>query len=114
MVISVVGEHDISTLSLLNGTLARAISADGAEVVVDLSGVTFLDASTIGALIRARNTLRQQSRSLTLRSPSRCAGRLLDLCGLTDLVEADDLQVLVDCTASLRWGRPRADMLKGS
>ena len=96
MVISVVGEHDISTLPLLNGTLARAISADGAKVVVDLSAVTFLDASTIGALIRARNTLRHQSRILTLRSPSRCAGRLLDLCGMTGLVEANELPVLAD------------------
>lgn len=100
MVISVVGEHDISNLPLLNGTLASAISADGAEVVVDLSGVTFLDASTIGALIRARNTLRHQSRSLTLRSPSRCAGRLLDLCGMTGLVEANELPVFADGTDS--------------
>jgi anti-sigma B factor antagonist len=81
------GEHDIATLLPLQDTLANAISADGADVVVDLSGVTFIDATTIGELIRGRNTLRHQSRSLALRSPSRQAGRLLELCGLTDLVD---------------------------
>jgi anti-sigma B factor antagonist len=81
------GEHDISTLLLLTDTLATAIAADAADLVVDLSGVTFIGAATINELIRGRTTLRHQSRSLTLRSPSRCAQRLLDVCGLRGLVE---------------------------
>ena len=81
------GEHDIATLPFLTDTLAKAISADDTDLVVDLSRVTFLSAATIDELVRGRNTLRHQSRDLTLRSPSRCASRLLDVCGLTDLVE---------------------------
>jgi anti-anti-sigma factor len=81
------GEHDIATQSALNATLADAISADQSDVVVDLSGVTFMAGATIDELVRGRAVLQIQCRSLTVRSPSRCARRLLDLCGLTDLVE---------------------------
>jgi anti-anti-sigma factor len=81
------GEHDICTAPTLSDALAKAISADDADLVVDLSEVTFIGAATIGELVRGRNRLRDQSRTLTLRSPPRFARRLLDLCGLADIVE---------------------------
>jgi len=81
------GEHDVSTLLVLTDTLAGAISADDADLVVDLSEVTFIGAASFDELIRGRAILRQQSRTLTLRSPSRCARRLLDACGFSDLIE---------------------------
>jgi anti-sigma B factor antagonist len=81
------GEHDHATLPALADTLAAAISADPADLVIDLSGVEFIGWAPIGELIRCRDSLRLQSRTLTLRSPSRFATRLLDLCGLTDIVE---------------------------
>jgi anti-anti-sigma factor len=80
------GEYDISTEMVLSQTMAEAMSLDEGDLVVDVSGVTFMDAMTIGIIIRARNTLRLQSRSLTLRSPSGFAWRVLDVCGLTDLL----------------------------
>ncbi len=85
-VIRLDGEYDSATTHCLTDTLVRAICRDHADLIVDLSGVTFIGAATIGQLLRARNFLRRQSRSLTLRSPSRCAERVLVLCGLTDLV----------------------------
>jgi anti-sigma B factor antagonist len=81
------GEYDISTVAALSETLARAIALDDADLLVDLSGVQFMDAATIGVIMRARSGLRLRSRSLTLRSPSPCARRILDLCGLTYLLD---------------------------
>jgi anti-anti-sigma factor len=81
------GEHDVSTVFFLTDALASAIAADDADLVVDLSGVTFMAAATIDELIRGREILRRNSRSLTLRSPSRCARRLLDACGFSHLIE---------------------------
>jgi len=81
------GEQDIATAAILADTLARVTSADDADLIVDLSGVTFMSTATIDALIRGRNLLLRQSQTLTLRSPSRCARRLLDLSGLAGLVE---------------------------
>jgi anti-anti-sigma factor len=81
-VVWVRGEHDIRTRDRLAVRLAEAAGSDAGDIVVDLSGVTFMDASTIGALVAARNNLRVHSRSLTFRHPSQTAQRLLDLCGL--------------------------------
>ena len=86
------GEEDIATVAVLANRLAQAVSANDADLVVDLSGVTFLSTATIEELILVRNFLLSQNRNLTLRSPSRCARRLLDVCGLpftTAVVNAD-------------------------
>ena len=78
------GEHDLASVGALSGTLAEAVDLDDADVVVDLSGVEFMDASILGALVSARLTLRARSRSLTLRAPSAAAERVLVICGLAD------------------------------
>lgn len=80
------GEHDIATKVAVVVTIARAAQRDDADLLVDLSEVTFMDASTIGALVGSRNRLRARSQSLLLRSPSPRARRVLDLCGLAQLV----------------------------
>jgi anti-sigma B factor antagonist len=81
------GEHDVSTVAALSETMARAIALDDADLVIDLSGVEFMDAATIGVIVRARDFLRQRSRSMSLRSPSTCARRILDVCDLSDLLD---------------------------
>ena len=73
------GEHDIATADVVAGALAEAIATDHADVIVDLSGVEFLGAVTIHVLRRSRVLLRGQSRSMTLRCPSKCATRVLAL-----------------------------------
>lgn len=85
-IIWLAGEHDISTLVQLTDALERAISADHRDVVVDLSGVTFMSTATIDELLRAAAILQRQFRSLTLQSPSRFSRRLLELCGVTHLI----------------------------
>jgi anti-anti-sigma factor len=81
------GRHDTSTVVALCMIMARAIGFDDADVVVDLSEVTFMDAATVGVIIRAEAFLQERSRSLTLRSPSTRARRVLGLCGRGDLVD---------------------------
>jgi anti-sigma B factor antagonist len=81
------GEHDVSTVTALSQTMARAIALDDGDLVIDLSAVQFMDAATVGVLVRARDFLELQSRSLALRAPSPCAARILDLCDLAELLE---------------------------
>jgi anti-anti-sigma factor len=80
------GEHDISTDDALCQALARAIALDSAGLVLDLSGVEFMGASTLGVIVRAREFLRERSASLTVRSPSAFARRVISACGLGDLL----------------------------
>jgi len=81
------GEHDVSTVAALSETMARAIARDDADLVVDLSDVQFMGAATVGVIARARELLALRSRSLTLRSPPRCARRILDLSGHSYLLD---------------------------
>jgi len=100
------GEHDLSTVDELSETMARAIALDDADVVVDLSEVVFMSAATVGVIVRAREFLRLESRSLALRSPSKCAGRVVDLCGLTDLFNeraVDAMRLSVTAGALSTW-----------
>jgi anti-anti-sigma factor len=78
------GEHDFYTAPELWEAMAKAIAFDDGDVVVDLSAVEFMGASTVGVLIRARAFLQKGSRSLTLRSPSTRALRVLGLCGVAN------------------------------
>ena len=87
VVVWVRGEHDVATRTHLAAVLDRAAGLDDADVVVDLSGITFMDASTIGAVVEAHNHLRARSRSLCVRAPSPIARRLLDVCQLGFLID---------------------------
>jgi anti-anti-sigma factor len=86
-VIGLRGEHDASTVAALADALARAIAFDDADLVLDLSELAFMGAATVGLIVRAREYLRPRSRALTLRAPSASAHRVLEICGLTDLLE---------------------------
>jgi anti-anti-sigma factor len=83
------GEHDAFTADALSQILARAmaLSLDGGDLVIELSQVTFMGIATVGVIIRVQESLREQSRSLTLRSPSPPARRILELCGLSLLFD---------------------------
>jgi hypothetical protein len=60
-----------------------------------------MDASTIGALVVARNRLLARSRSLTVRAPSSAARRLLELCGLDRLIDVDQTAAPLPGAAAL-------------
>lgn len=88
-VVWVRGEHDLATKVSLVVAIARAAQRDDADLLVDLSEVTFMDASTIGALVGSRNRLRAHSQSLQLRAPSPPARRVLEMCDLAHLIHSD-------------------------
>ncbi len=90
IVIWLAGEHDIASDGALCLALAHAIASGPAALVVDLSGVEFMSASTLGTIARAREVLRQRSRSLTVRSPSAFVRRIIDACDLTDLLGPEE------------------------
>ena len=70
--------------------LAHAIALDDAAVVVDLSEAEPMGLSTLAVIVRAREFLRLWSRSLTVRSPSPSARRLMGICSLKDLLGPED------------------------
>lgn len=82
------GDHDVSTTTMVNAAAGRATRLDKADVVVDLSEVTFMGAATLDILLRTRRTLQAQGRVLELRAPSAAAQRLIEVFRLERLLEA--------------------------
>ena len=74
------GEHDLATKLALAAVIERASELDHADVIVDLSEVTFMDAAVIGTLVAARNRLAIRGLAIHVRAPSRAALLVLRLC----------------------------------
>ena len=77
------GEHDLSTVDVLSEALASATT----DVTIDLGGVDFMDSTTLMAILQAASSADAQGKAMTLRNPSPSARRLLDVCGLNELLE---------------------------
>jgi len=63
----------------LRETLARAMNRDDADLVIDLNGVEFTNAATVGVIVLGGDDLRRRWRWLALRSPSLGARPVADL-----------------------------------
>jgi anti-sigma B factor antagonist len=85
------GELDVAALPELRGALARAAGGASrpAQVVLDLSDVTFLDAAVLGALVAERRVLQAAGGSLRLTGVSPKLQRLIGLTGLRETLGLD-------------------------
>jgi anti-sigma B factor antagonist len=75
------------------GELGVLAAADGSNTIrVDLAGVTFLDSSGLGALVRIRNAAIESNNHLILANPGDRVLRVLDITGLTPIfdIQHDD------------------------
>ena len=78
------GELDLSTAPTLRGCLAGLLQEEPPpeKVVLDLSELSFVDASGISALLSAQQALRSRGGSVVLRSPSRLVRRVVKVLDL--------------------------------
>jgi anti-anti-sigma factor len=88
IVVALSGEHDLSTVGVIDATLTEA-TATGLDVVVDLGAVEFMDASTVRVLVDGGARVAERGRRLSLRAAHGLPRRLLDICGLNAMVDPD-------------------------
>ncbi|MFN7149049.1 MAG: STAS domain-containing protein [Microthrixaceae bacterium] len=100
-VVSLFGEHDISTAPALSVQLDREADSD-ADLIVDLSHLDFMDASTIRTIVHA-TALLHPHHALRLRSPSSSSSRLLEICHLSELVDPAAADALHQPGALASW-----------
>jgi anti-sigma B factor antagonist len=82
-VIASEGEIDVSSVGAFRNALSEATRAGVDRLVIDLSEVSFIDSSGLGALLEAHNRLRRDKRQLVVVAPSGTAAAvLLELAGL--------------------------------
>lgn len=91
-VVVLAGELDMDAAPQLVEVLDPLLSKGPADIVLDFSGVSFIDSSGIAVLVRAENRLREQGRHIRVRSPRSQALRVFEVTGLTEFVRQDGEQ----------------------
>jgi anti-anti-sigma factor len=93
VLVRLTGEFDASSSERLLEEL-KVFGADGnVDLRLDLSGVGFFSASTIGVIVQLIEQFQKNNRLVTIESPSPEARRVFAACGLTRLLEK---KILVD------------------
>jgi anti-anti-sigma factor len=83
-VVALSGELDIMSADFLSDAL---VDATASTVVVDLSGLTFMDCRGIGAVVAARNNIvANELGQLVVMGPSGIVRKALHVVGLSELI----------------------------
>ena len=88
--VAVSGDLDLSTAPKLWSALEPAIEQGAQTLVLDISGVGFLDSSGISVIVRALKILREADRSFVVRSPQAQARKVLEVTGLIGVLTVED------------------------
>jgi anti-anti-sigma factor len=82
-IVTLCGEHDLTTRAAIADALERA--GDESNVLVDLSECSFIDSTVIGVLVLAFQSFSEQGRRLELAIPPGAAAiqRVAKVAGLT-------------------------------
>ena len=81
------GELDVATGAPLRADLRRRFDEGERDVVIDLGDVSFIDAAGLGILVGAHRLYTNAGGSLRVRAPQRSVHRLLEITGLTRVLE---------------------------
>ncbi|HEX5246649.1 MAG TPA: STAS domain-containing protein [Gaiellaceae bacterium] len=81
-VISLAGEVDLYTAPEFKQQLLEVIGQGGKEVVVDFSGTTFIDSTTLGVLVGGVKRLRSNDGQLSLVCSDRNITKIFEITGL--------------------------------
>jgi anti-sigma B factor antagonist len=86
-VLELAGEIDLAVAQGVRQSGLRSLnSAQCTRLVIDLSQVTFMDATGIGVLVALRNAAAKTEQEVVLRSPSGRLQYLLEALGLRELL----------------------------
>ncbi|MCH9816850.1 MAG: STAS domain-containing protein [Actinomycetia bacterium] len=85
-VVAVSGELDVFTAPQLESALNDLVTAGRVEIVVDLSGVSFLDSTGLGAMVKALKWVKEQSGSLTVVAADERIVKVFKITGLDDVM----------------------------
>jgi anti-sigma B factor antagonist len=81
-----VGELEAFTVSLFRQTVAELVSIAGLALILDLTGVTFVDSAGLGALIGGIRRVRECGGQVVVACPRRRLAELLHTTGLDRIV----------------------------
>ncbi len=89
-VVALRGEIDVDTADGIDEAVSLARLAGHSCLVLDLSGVTFLDSQGIKALVVAHQAMAAAGGGLVLRGPRRQVRTILEITGLGEVMSVED------------------------
>jgi anti-anti-sigma factor len=105
LLVSVSGELDLYVEPELRASLASADGMPGSTVIVDLSGVSFLDSTICGVLVGEAKRLRAAHGDLAVVSNGSHATHALEVAGIDRVIRL--FPTLHDALQTLLEGVPR-------
>ena len=90
-VLSIAGELDIATAPVLRDALLELLQRDSVpDLVVDTSGLTFVDSTGLSILLMGARRWAASEHRMVLRAPSAPLRRVIDLAGVGRAFEIAD------------------------
>ena len=87
ILVAVRGDVDVYTAPQLRERLYAVLTDGAARVVLDVSKMTFIDSTGLGVIVGTLKRLREQGGDLILAGPSRSALNVLEITGLSRIIE---------------------------
>jgi len=84
------GELDIDSAPELTALLASVVENGPAEVIVECSGLSFIDSSGLSVLIAAQKRLTDRGARLVVRSPRPNVLKVIEITRLGKYLNVDD------------------------
>jgi anti-sigma B factor antagonist len=78
------GELDLTDATVMEALLRRLCSDGVRSVLLDLSGLTFIDSTGVYVVLAAQRLCREHGCQLLIRPGDRCVQRVFELTGLLD------------------------------
>jgi anti-sigma B factor antagonist len=89
LIICAVGDLDLSTATAFERDIATAVATDISGVVIDMSGVEFLDSAGINALLQGRRTADEHGRVFRVERTSGLVHEVLVMTGVWSHLSGD-------------------------
>jgi anti-sigma B factor antagonist len=84
--IELTGEADVTNSDALRDLLEAEVAKQPRTLIIDLSGLRFMDSSALHVLLRANRTMDRQGGVLALASPREAVAKMLRLTAADQLI----------------------------
>jgi anti-anti-sigma factor len=99
MVVFAVGEIDLATAPLMREVMAEAVESRR-HLIVDLSGVSFLDSTGLSVLLRTRQRIEATHKSMSLAGPTGLVARVISITRIDEAIPVySNLDTAVSATS---------------
>ena len=91
-IVVLLGELDIDSAPELTALLASVVEKGPAEVMVECSGLSFIDSSGLSVLIAAQKRLTERGARLVVRSPRPNVLKVIEITRLGEYLNVEDAE----------------------